>query len=210
MLQQVVKFIENNNGVMEPHLCEPLTEPEILSARSLLIKLAIFNSITLASTYLLAWFVVPPIIGYGILFAEISLFAVQFRREFPGYGDTEWLVYAPLFFVAFAGYEMYDGKPLNEALVFIGAAVGAAGLFMSKYLVWRMINQVDDEGARMVYKHSKEMPEISEYIQKVKASGRDWLTEVEASAIYALVEHADGLESEEVFSEKLFSDGEGK
>ena len=216
MLQQILKYTEKDNGDMEPHLGKPPMKSEIFAARSLMIKLAIIGVIILVITALLSWFVLPPIIGYGLMFAELSLFAVLFRKALPGYGDTEWIVYAPAGFAAFAGYEMYDGKPLNEAMIYIFIAIAAFGLFMSKYAAWEMLKQINDEDWSLMYKHSKECPEVSEYIKKVKASGRDWLTMAEAAAIDAFVEHTeesrliDSLESGENFREKLFSEIEGR
>ena len=174
---------------------EPPTESVIERARFSLLIIGLLGIVVLAITVCLTWLILPPVIGYGLMFAECSLMGVLYRRIFPKQEDTRWMLYVPILAIAFIGWQMYDKQTIESGLVYLFVALCMFGIGGIYYATWSSLKPYDDDDTvfRSVYKTSKDYPEIAHYIKKVAASGRDWLVPAELTAMESYIEQYESL-----------------
>lgn len=174
---------------------EPPTESVIERARFALLAIGLVGIVVLVITVFLTWLILPPVIGYGLMFAECSLMGVLYRRIFPEQEDTRWMLYAPIVAIAFIGWQMYDEQTVESVLVYLFVGLCMLGIEGIYYATWSSLKPYDDDddAFRFVYKTSKDYPEIANYTKKVAASGRDWLVPAELTAMASYIEQYESL-----------------
>lgn len=173
---------------------EPPTEDMIKRARFALISTGTVGAIALIITGLLTWLFLPPIIGYGLMFAECSLVAVFFRRLFPDIEDTGWMLWLPIAAIAFMAWQVYSGDTIESALVYLVIGFCILGMVGIYYAAWAALKCDDDKAIfRFFYKMSMQYPEIASYTKKVAASGRDWFVLAEITAMQSYIGQYEGF-----------------
>ncbi len=201
---------KGNKGVdIDLHFAPP-SEATIQHGRSYVMALSVTWGSIIVVTALLAWFVLPIMVGACLLFAEFSYLTHVLIKKLPEINESGWLLYLP---VGFAGYTIYsetqNDLEIAMVLLFLGICVLGAIAFVSNARMY-FSTEDDEEILAEVYQLSKESPETAEYIGKVAATGRDYLLKSEIGTILfeadirREAERAELLESDIDIQQLLF------